>query len=196
MKTKKHVVVLDHFDSFTYNLVTELRKLGARVTVLRTNSEINEVLQKKPTHLVLSPGPGHPKEVTLFQEALTCLKEHIPIFGVCLGHQAIALHFGASVLKCKETMHGKVSSVLHNSEGIFKAIYLDRFEVCRYHSLAIEEKSIQPGTLLQTAWSDDGTIMGIASKKYPHVVGVQFHPESYFTENGTKILANFLSLSV
>jgi anthranilate synthase/aminodeoxychorismate synthase-like glutamine amidotransferase len=196
MKNKKHVVVLDHFDSFTYNLVTLLQKLGAKVTVLRTNSEMREVCRENPTHLVLSPGPGHPKEVTLFQEALTHFKEHIPIFGVCLGHQAIGLHFGASVVKCKETMHGKVSSILHNSEGVFKTIVSDRFEVCRYHSLAIEEKSIQSETLLQTAWSDDGTIMGVASKRYPHVVGVQFHPESYFTENGTLILANFLSLSV
>ena len=194
-KPTPRVVVIDHYDSFPYNLAVLLRILGAKVSVLRTCASIDEIFRLHPTHIVLSPGPGHPSEVSLFQEVLGAFKEHVPILGVCLGLQAIGLHFGASVGKCKEVMHGKISVVKHNGRGIFRNIACNPFGTCRYHSLAIVKESIQSGTLLETAWSDDGTIMGIESLAYPHVVGVQFHPESHFTAYGMAMLENFLSMS-
>lgn len=190
------VVVIDHFDSFTYNLVVAFEKLGAAVQVFRTNTSIEDVRRARPTHIVLSPGPGHPQDATLFLEALSCFKNEVPILGVCLGHQAIGLHFGARIVRCTEAIHGKTSKVTHNGTGLFENVVENPLEACRYHSLAIEGESIPPRTLLQTAWSEDGTIMGIKSEKYPHVVGVQFHPESFFTPHGQKLLANFLKLEV
>lgn len=194
-KPTLRVVVIDHYDSFTYNLVVLLRILGAKVFVLRTCASIDEIRRLHPTHIVLSPGPGHPSEVLLFQEVLRTFKEHTPILGVCLGLQAIGLYFGASVGKCREVMHGKISAVRHNGKGIFRDIVCNPFWACRYHSLAIVKESIQSETLLETAWSDDGTIMGVESVEYPHIVGVQFHPESHFTECGMTMLENFLSMS-
>ncbi len=189
------VVVLDHYDSFTYNLVVFLEKLGASVIVLRTDASLDEIKRYNPTHIVLSPGPGHPKDVPLFQEVIEYFKIHIPILGVCLGHQAIGLNCGAEVEKSSAIMHGKVSSVTHNGVGIFQGI-LSPIKVCRYHSLAIVEKSIPRGTLIITARSEDGTIMSVESKKHSNVIGVQFHPESLFTEHGSALLQNFLKMEV
>lgn len=191
----RHIVIIDHFDSFTYNLVVAFEKLGTTVKVVRTNEGVQEVRKAEPTHIVLSPGPGHPRDVPLFQEVLERWKEHTPILGVCLGHQAIGLHFGAKVERSKAIMHGKTSLVTHSGVGIFEGVS-NPVEVCRYHSLAIVEESIPQGTLVPTARSEDGTIMGVVSQRYPHVVGVQFHPESYFTKCGSKMLANFLKMKV
>ncbi len=196
MKNNKYkVLVLDNFDSFTYNLVAYLRKLGVVVVVLRTDSSIEQVMRENPTHIVLSPGPGHPREVILFQEVLQTFKENIPILGVCLGLQAIGIYFGARVEKCSQMMHGKTSPIIHNSMGVFEGISQNPLKVCRYHSLGIVSESIPKGVLLETAWAEDGTIMGIESCEHPNVVGVQFHPESYFTDCGLQMLRNFLSLS-
>jgi anthranilate synthase component 2 len=176
-------------------LVVALEILGATVIVVRTNEDVERVRGIKPTHIILSPGSGHPKDVLFFQEVLKRFKECIPILGVCLGHQAIGLHFGARVERSKAIMHGKTSLITHNGMGIFEGVP-NPVEVCRYHSLAIVEESIPQGTLVPTAHSEDGTIMGVVSQKYPHVVGVQFHPESYFTKCGSKMLENFLNMEV
>ncbi len=189
----KRVVVVDHFDSFTYNIVALLIMLGAEVHVVRTNSSVKAIKRSNPTHIVLSAGEGHPKNVRLFHQVLKCFKQSMPILGVCLGHQAIGLHFGATIDRCEKIMHGKTSMLCHDGTGVFSGLE-KRFEVMRYHSLVIRKKSILSGTLRQTAQASDGTVMGVESVEYPHIVGVQFHPESYFTKYGSDLFANFLSL--
>lgn len=191
----KQVVVVDHFDSFTYNMVALLILLGAKVYVVRTDTSMREIERFQPTHIVLSAGEGHPKNVSLFHQVLAHFKGSIPILGICLGHQAIGLHFRAVVALSEKIMHGKSSVVYHTEDGIFSGVK-DRFEAQRYHSLVIVKESIRPGTLRQTARTSDGTVMGIESVEYPHVVGVQFHPESHFTEYGSVLLKNFLQLEV
>ncbi len=189
------VIVIDHFDSFTNNMVDLLRILGARVFMIRSNASLKQVEKLRPTHIVLSAGEGHPKKVLLFQEMLNRYKAFLPILGICLGEQAIGMGFGAVIARGKRIMHGKSSVIYHNGEGIFSGIK-DRFVAQRYHSLVVARGSLASKTLRQTARTSDGTIMGIESVKYPHVVGVQFHPESYFTEYGSEIFANFLKLRV
>lgn len=195
MENKPHVVIIDHFDSFTYNLAVAFENLGATVQVFRTDVGVENIRGTEPTHIVLSPGPGHPKDVPLFQEVIARAKNRVPILGVCLGHQAIGLHFGAKVERSSAIMHGKTSLITHNGVGLFEGVE-NPIEVCRYHSLAIVEESIPEGTLTTTAKSEDSTIMGVESKKYPHVMGVQFHPESLFTEHGSVLLKNFLKMEV
>lgn len=192
----KRVVVVDHFDSFTHNMVARLILLGAKVYVVRTDTSIKEIEGFQPTHIVLSAGEGHPKDVLLFHQVLAYFKEGVPILGICLGHQAIGLHFKAAVVRSEKIMHGKSSVVYHKGDGIFFGVP-DKFRAQRYHSLVIVKESIRCSeTLRQTARTSDGTIMGIESVKYPHVVGVQFHPESYFTEFGPELFENFLQLEV
>ena len=192
--TEKRIVVLDHFDSFTYNLVTAFERLGATVQVFRTDTDIRRVADARPTHLVLSPGPGHPRDVSLFAQALSEFKERVPILGVCLGEQAIGLHFGAEVGLAPVPMHGKTSLVFHRGEGLFEGIPPSPFKVSRYHSLMVNAKRLDPKRLAITADCKDGTVMAIQSVKYPTVMGVQFHPESLFTEHGEKLLDNFLKI--
>ncbi|OGI94314.1 hypothetical protein A3A03_00315 [Candidatus Nomurabacteria bacterium RIFCSPLOWO2_01_FULL_40_18] len=193
-QNKPRVVIIDHFDSFTYNLAVAFENLGATVQVFRTDAKVEAIKNAKPTHIVLSPGPGHPKDVPLFQEVLHQCKEHIPFLGVCLGHQAIGLHFGEKVERSKMVMHGKMSKVGHGNIGIFVGLP-NPFTACRYHSLCVESCALG-GHLNVTALAEDNTIMGITSLDYPHVVGVQFHPESLFTEHGSVLLANFLKMKV
>jgi anthranilate synthase component 2 len=197
METKKPcVVVIDHFDSFTYNLVVAFENLGARTEVFRTNADIADVRRAEPTHIVLSPGPGHPSDVPLFQKVLMDGKAHLPILGGCLGHQAIGLHFGAKVVRNPTPMHGKTSEVEHTHLSIFRGV-LNPFTACRYHSLTVWNQTIDYKRLEPLAFTkDDGTVMAVRSKDYPHVVGVQFHPESLFTEDGSILLNNFLQLEV
>jgi anthranilate synthase/aminodeoxychorismate synthase-like glutamine amidotransferase len=190
----RRVVVVNHNDSFTYNMVAHLELLGAEVHVAQTYASIAEVVKFRPTHIVLSAGYGHPKNVRLFHEVLNHFEEFIPIFGICLGHQVIGLHYGAPIVKGEKIMHGKASKIFHNGEGVFTGIR-DRFGAQRYHSFVIKRGSLPSGKLRQTARTSDGTVMGVRSVKYPHIIGVQFHPESYFTEYGSEIFANVLSLS-
>ncbi|MDO8620626.1 MAG: aminodeoxychorismate/anthranilate synthase component II [bacterium] len=190
------VVVVDHFDSFTYNLVVLLRRIGAEVHVIRTDASIEAIERFSPTHIVLSPGPGHPSEVWLFKEVLAHFITRVPILGVCLGFQAIAEYFGAEVVEAPTMMHGKISKVMHSGQGIFEGVNGNPLSVCRYHSLCAVQTDSSRAKLLETAWSEDGVIMAVQSTEHKSVVGVQFHPESLFTEEGSKLLQNFLSFEV
>ena len=189
------VLVLDHFDSFTYILVELLLILGAEVLVVRTNRTLDDVLEELrqqkfvPTHIVLSPGPGHPKDVPLFLAALRRYAGVVPILGVCLGHQAIGQAFGGRVVRARTLMHGKTSPVRHDGRGVFRGLPTP-FDAGRYHSLAISREGL-PECLEISAQTEDGEIMGVRHRALA-VEGVQFHPESVLTEHGHALLKNFL----
>ena len=186
------ILVIDNYDSFTYNLVQYLGELGVELTVVRNDQiTVDEVRAMKPEAIVISPGPCTPKEAGISVEVVRQLHAEIPILGVCLGHQAIGEAFGAAVVKASHVMHGKTSTIHHNTAGVFKNI-ASPFLGTRYHSLIVERGSL-PSSLDITAWTDDGTIMGLQHKEYP-IFGVQFHPESIATQHGKKILKNFLSV--
>lgn len=187
------LLVIDNYDSFTYNLVQYFEILGCSVAV-RRNDEITveDVERSKPSAVVISPGPCSPKEAGISVDVIRRFYNEIPILGVCLGHQAIGYAFGAKIVRAKNLMHGKTSIIYHTSEGIFKGIK-NPFVAVRYHSLVIDRESF-PSVLKITAESDDGEIMGIEHREYP-VFGVQFHPESVLSEAGMDILRNFLEIS-
>lgn len=187
------VVVLDNYDSFTYNLVQYLAELGAKIVVYRNDRlTVEELAELNPAALVISPGPGRPDEAGISVEAVRRLAPRVPILGVCLGHQAIAVAFGGRVGPAPELMHGKVSDVRHRGEGIYRGVP-DPFEATRYHSLVVERADLPPD-LEVTAWTEDGQVMGIRHRRFP-VEGVQFHPESILTRPGKLILRNFLRLA-
>jgi anthranilate synthase/aminodeoxychorismate synthase-like glutamine amidotransferase len=185
------ILVIDNYDSFTYNLVQYLGELGAEVRVFR-NDEISvaEVEALRPSHLLLSPGPCTPDEAGVTLPLIGALAGAIPILGVCLGHQAIGQAFGGKVVRAKQVMHGKVSRVKHDGLGVFSRIKND-FLATRYHSLVVERETLPP-ELEITAESDDGEIMGLRHRALP-VEGVQFHPEALLTEHGHKMLQNFIA---
>jgi anthranilate synthase/aminodeoxychorismate synthase-like glutamine amidotransferase len=184
------IVVLDNYDSFTYNLVQMLAAAGARVEVLRNDAATpEELLGRRPRGIVLSPGPGRPESAGISIELIR-RQAPVPLLGVCLGHQALAVAFGARVERAPRLMHGKTSLVRHDGGGLFAGLP-DPFEATRYHSLAVCEDSLPP-ELAATAWSDDGILMGLVHRRLPYF-GVQFHPESVLTAAGPRLLANFLS---
>lgn len=187
------ILMIDNYDSFTYNLVQYLGTLGAEVIVKR-NDEIKpeEVKEINPDGIVISPGPCTPKEAGISVEVIRKYYKEYPILGVCLGHQSIGYAFGANIVRAKRLMHGKTSEITHTGEGIFKDIP-SPFTAVRYHSLVIDEKTL-PKELKITARSEDGEIMGIQHVEYP-LYGVQFHPESVLSEYGMKILENFLNIA-
>ena len=186
------VLMIDNYDSFTYNLVQYLRELGAEVKVVRNDKiTIDEIEAMAPQLLVISPGPCTPNEAGISVSAIKHFAGKIPIFGVCLGHQSIGQAFGGNIIRAKELMHGKVSMINHSGVGIFNDLPVP-FEATRYHSLVIERESI-PSDLEITAWTDDGEIMGCQHKELP-IWGVQFHPESILTGHGKELLKNFLKL--
>ncbi len=184
------VLVLDNYDSFTYNLVQYLGELGAEV-IVRRNDEVSAegVLALHPDRIVVSPGPCTPNEAGISVDLISKSSEHVPVLGVCLGHQAIGQAFGAEVVR-GEPVHGKTAKILHDGEGIYAG--LDQgFEATRYHSLVIEPGSL-PDCLAVTSRTEDGTIMGVRHRELP-VEGVQFHPESVLTMSGHDLLKNFLA---
>ena len=193
MIRKMKILMIDNYDSFTYNLVQYLGTLGAEVIVKR-NDEIKpeEVKEINPDGIVISPGPCTPKEAGISVEVIRKYYKEYPILGVCLGHQSIGYAFGANIVRAKRLMHGKTSEITHTGEGIFKDIP-SPFTAVRYHSLVIDEKTL-PKELKITARSEDGEIMGIQHVEYP-LYGVQFHPESVLSEYGMKILENFLNIA-
>ncbi len=184
------LLVIDNYDSFTYNLVQYFGELGEEVRTVR-NDEItlDEIDAMQPDRICISPGPKAPKDAGLSLDILREFKGKLPILGVCLGHQAIGEAFGGKVIRAKQVMHGKTSLIAHTGVGVFKGLP-SPFTVIRYHSLAIERASL-PACLEVTAWTDDGEIMGVRHKEFD-IEGVQFHPESILSEHGHALLKNFL----
>ena len=185
------VFVLDNYDSFTYNLVQYLGELGAEVSVKRNDEvTVDEIIAMHPDRVVLSPGPGRPEDAGVMMELIQRMAETTPIFGVCLGHQAIGAVFGGSVVRAAEPMHGKTSTIEHNGRGVFTGL-TGPFDASRYHSLIVSETDL-PDVLEVTARTQsDGVIMGLRHRTFP-VHGVQFHPESILTSEGRRILRNFI----
>ena len=185
------LLMIDNYDSFTYNLVQYLGELGAEVDVVRNDVEtIDQLLARAPDGLVISPGPGTPDDAGVSQACVRAFAEKgIPVFGVCLGHQSIGQVFGGRIVRARSIMHGKTSQIAHDGRGVFAGLP-EPFEATRYHSLVIEEGSA-PAELEVSARSEDGEIMGVRHRELP-IEGVQFHPESILTGVGKDLLANFL----
>jgi len=189
------ILVIDNYDSFTYNLVQYLGELGAEVAVHRNDQiELDEVARLAPTHIVISPGPCTPNEAGISVPLIKRFAATVPILGVCLGHQSIGQAFGGHIIRAANVMHGKTSMIYHSDHGVFKGL-ANPFEATRYHSLVIDKTRV-PQCLEVTAWTRDDhgdvdEIMGVRHKEYP-VQGVQFHPESILTQFGHELLKNFL----
>jgi anthranilate synthase component 2 len=187
------ILVIDNYDSFTYNLVHYLNELGAETHVHRNDAiTVEAALGLKPQGVLLSPGPCTPNEAGICLDLLAAAPDDLPIFGVCLGHQAMGQAFGGKVIRARQLMHGKTSPIHHTGKGVFAGLK-NPFTATRYHSLCIE-KETAPDILEVTAWTDDGEIMGVQHKTRP-IHGVQFHPESIATECGHELLANFLDIA-
>jgi anthranilate synthase component 2 len=187
------ILVIDNYDSFTYNLVHYLNELGAETLVHRNDAlSVEQALGLKPEGVLLSPGPCTPNEAGICLDLLAAAPLDLPIFGVCLGHQAIGQAFGGKVIRARQLMHGKTSPIHHTGKGVFAGLK-NPFTATRYHSLCVERESC-PEVLEITAWTDDGEIMGVQHKSRP-IHGVQFHPESIATECGHELLANFLEIA-
>ncbi|MEB3104881.1 MAG: aminodeoxychorismate/anthranilate synthase component II [Cyanobacteriota bacterium] len=191
------LLVLDNYDSFTFNLVQYLGELAADYPLaadLRVERNdaltLDQIRALNPAAILISPGPGDPDQSGVCLEVLRELSPTVPTLGVCLGHQSIAQVYGGKVVRAKELMHGKTSPVLHEGEGVFAGLP-NPLTATRYHSLIAERASL-PDCLKITAWLEDGTIMGLRHRDYPHLQGVQFHPESVLTQEGHALLANFL----
>jgi len=184
------LLMIDNYDSFTYNLVQYFGELGAQVEVFRNDEiTIEGIAQRAPDRLVVSPGPCSPAEAGISVEAIRHFAGTLPILGVCLGHQSIGAAFGGRIVRAQQLMHGKTSQIRTTGQGVFAGLP-ERFTVNRYHSLAIEPATCPP-VLVPTAWTDDGEIMGVRHRELP-IQGVQFHPESILTEHGHAMLKNFL----
>jgi len=187
------ILVIDNYDSFTYNLVHYLSELGATTMVRRNDAlSVDEALALRPEAVVLSPGPRTPDDAGICLELIGAAPPSLPILGVCLGHQAIGQAFGGQIVPAQSLMHGKTSAIRHGGEGVFRSLP-DPFTATRYHSLAVARETL-PEALEITAWTDDGEIMGLAHRRRP-VHGVQFHPESIASQGGHALLANFLDLA-
>ncbi len=191
------IVVIDNYDSFTYNLVQYLGELGAQlpvaseIQVYRNDKiDVEQIEALRPDGVVISPGPGRPEDAGIAGSLIDQLGATLPILGVCLGHQSIGQVFGGKIISAPMLMHGKTSEIYHAGVGVFRGL-ANPFTATRYHSLAIERQSC-PDVLEITAWVDDGTIMGVRHRNYPHIEGVQFHPESILTRSGKQLLRNFL----
>ncbi len=190
--TAQMILLLDNYDSFTYNLAQYLGQLGCDVEVRRNDKiSIDEIARRRPEKIVISPGPCTPQEAGISVELVERFAGEIPILGVCLGHQAIGAAFGGKIVRAPKLFHGKTSEIIHDGKTIFRDLP-QRFTATRYHSLIVERKSL-PKELEISAETSDGTIMGFRHKKLP-VEGVQFHPESVLTSPGMQLLRNFLSL--
>ena len=184
------ILVIDNYDSFTYNIVQYLGEMGSEIQVVRNNEVgVEEILERRPDQILISPGPCSPKEAGVSVETIQKLAGKVPILGVCLGHQSIGYAFGGKIIRAGKLMHGKTSQITHDGKGVFKGMP-NPFKATRYHSLVIDKASL-PDVLEVTATSEDGEIMGVRHKSLA-VEGVQFHPESILTEYGKTLLANFI----
>jgi len=190
MRGENRLLVIDNYDSFTFNLVQYLGELGAEIKVARNDKvTVEEAREMSPDRIVVSPGPGIPSRAGISIELIRSLGAEIPILGVCLGHQAIGEAFGGEVIQAPTLMHGKTSKIHHSGKGLFEGL-AEPFEATRYHSLVVNPENL-PKELEVDAWTEDGIIMGIRHVEYP-VFGVQFHPESIMTGCGKELLGNFL----
>jgi len=184
------VLLIDNYDSFTYNLVQQIGAFGTSIEVARNDKiTISEIENKKPSHILISPGPCTPKEGGISNSVIENFAGKIPILGVCLGHQCIAFTFGAEIMRARRIMHGKTSMIHHDNKTIFKGLN-NPFEATRYHSLIIKKETL-PDSFEITAFADKDEIMGIRHKEFP-LEGVQFHPESFLTVQGSGLIKNFL----
>jgi anthranilate synthase/aminodeoxychorismate synthase-like glutamine amidotransferase len=196
------VFVIDNYDSFTYNLVQYLGELGAHVVVRRNDEvSVDDIAALAPLHIVVSPGPGRPEQAGITVEAIRRFGSHIPILGVCLGHQAIGLAFGGRVVRASAPMHGKTSTIRHDDGGVFSGV-ANPFTAARYHSLVVERASLPPDLEVVAETVEDeghegggasGVVMALRHRQYP-VHGVQFHPESILTKPGMRLIENFLAM--
>ena len=186
-------LLIDNYDSFTYNLVHYLGELGIEVVVRRNDAiSVDDAVTMAPEAIVISPGPGVPDDTGICLDLVArAANANLPVFGVCLGHQSIARAFGATIVRAQRIMHGKTSAIHHDGRGIFQGLP-SPLEAIRYHSLAVYREGL-PDSLEVTAWTDSGLIMGLRHKEYP-IEGIQFHPESIMTETGKDILRNFLNM--
>jgi anthranilate synthase component 2 len=185
--------MIDNYDSFTYNVVQYFGKLGADVRVVRNDKiTVPEIEELHPQALVISPGPCTPREAGVSVEAIRHFAGKLPIFGICLGHQSIGFAFGAKIVRAKKLMHGKASNIVHDGRYLFNGMK-NPFSAIRYHSLVIDRETLPSDFEITAESEDDREIMGIRHRKYP-IYGVQFHPESVLTEDGIKIIENFLKL--
>ena len=185
------LLLIDNYDSFTYNLFQYLSELGEEVVVLRNDkTSIDEMEKLKPERIVVSPGPSNPQNAGISNDVIRHFGPKLPLLGVCLGHQCIGYSYGGTVGQAQKIMHGKSSAVHHTGQGVFAGLP-NPFSAIRYHSLAVKREGL-PDCFEVTAWTDDGEIMGLRHKEHP-VEGIQFHPESFMTEGGKDILKNFLT---
>ena len=188
------IVMIDNYDSFTYNLVQYLGELGEELQVFRNDQvTVKRVLQLAPRAIVISPGPGTPKDAGISSELIRAAAGKVPVLGVCLGHQCIGEVFGGDVVRAKRPMHGKTSPIHHDRSPLFRGL-ANPFEATRYHSLIVQRRGL-PAELRVTAWTADGEIMGLQHTRWP-IYGVQFHPESILTKAGKDLLRNFLRATV
>ncbi len=186
------IVIIDNYDSFTYNIVQAIGELGAQMKVVRNDEiTVDQIEGLEPTHLLVSPGPCTPEQAGISVEAIRRFAGRLPILGVCLGHQSIGAAFGGRIIRADRLMHGKTSMIRHDGKGLFHGL-ANPFEAMRYHSLLVEEDSL-PTCLVATAWSGQGELMGIRHRELP-IEGVQFHPESIMTPEGIKLLKNFVEM--
>jgi anthranilate synthase component 2 len=191
------IIVIDNYDSFTYNLVQYLGELAlefpvaSEIKVYRNDKvTLEEIRELKPEGIVISPGPGTPNDAGICLDLITHFGDKMPILGVCLGHQSIGQAYGGKIVSAPILMHGKTSNIYHENVGVFQGLK-NPFTATRYHSLVIEKNTIPP-VLEMTAWTEDGIVMGVRHRIYPHIQGVQFHPESILTTSGHHLLRNFL----
>ncbi len=189
------ILVLDNYDSFTYNLVQYLGELGQDIEIFRNDAiSLDSIQGLKPSHIILSPGPGRPEDAGIMIDLIKRFAGKIPIFGVCLGHQAICHAFGGKIVRARRLMHGKTSEIIHDQKGVF-ANMPQKFKATRYHSLLAEPSTIKKQFVI-TAKTAQGEVMGARHKKIKALEGVQFHPESVLTEQGKTILSNFLKMKI
>ena len=187
------ILMIDNYDSFTYNLVQNLGELGEELRVFRNDQiTLGEIRKLKPSSIVISPGPGSPKDAGISNDLIRTFAGQIPILGVCLGHQCIGEVFGGDVVRAKRLMHGKISAIHHDGKAVFRGLP-NPFDATRYHSLIVRRETL-PKELIVTAWTKEKEIMGLRHAKLP-IYGVQFHPESILTKSGKDLLRNFLQLA-
>ncbi|MBC7791946.1 MAG: aminodeoxychorismate/anthranilate synthase component II [Anaerolineae bacterium] len=190
----RRILLIDSYDSFTYNLVQQLGTLGGQVTVVRNDGiTLNEIAQLRPSALVFSPGPGRPTEAGVLLEVIRRFAGEIPMLGVCLGHQAIGEAFGGEVVGAERIMHGKTSPVLHDGQSLFEGVATP-ITATRYHSLIVRRETL-PACLEVSAWTTQGEVMGLRHREH-NIEGIQFHPESFLTDEGDRMIANFLAMAV